>query len=370
MSTTEAVTQFSASYATARQHFREAATQLGWALESYSIDQKGSHGEELTIDVAITPGERADRALVVSSGLHGVEGFFGSAVQLGLLQSWAARGNAVPPVRCVFLHALNPYGFAWRRRVNESNVDLNRNLLTVGEAFSGSPAGYAALDDLLNPRCAPIRFEPVMLKFLLTIARQGMPALLQAVASGQYDFPKGLFYGGAAPSRTHAILAANLERWLGNSERVVHLDLHTGLGPWARYKLLLDTAVDKAEQQDLARWFGADSFECVDDPAAAYNTHGSFGGWCAAHRGGRHYLYATAEFGTYHVLRVLTGLRAENQAHHWAPPDDPRIERAKEQLVELFCPRSPDWRRQVIDRSNRLVQQAILGLLDVRVNKN
>ena len=365
MSAHGSVALFSDSYITARQRFREAATQLGCVQEAHAIDQQGLNGEELTIDVAITPGARTDRTLVISSGLHGVEGYFGSAVQLELLQSWAAGGNTTLPVRCVFLHALNPYGFAWRRRVNESNVDLNRNLLTAGEAFSGSPVGYAALDDLLNPRCAPARFEPVMLKFLLAIARQGMPALLQAVASGQYDFPKGLFYGGVAPSRTHAILAANVERWLAGSERVMHLDLHTGLGPWARYKLLLDTAVDKAEQQDLARWFGTDSFECVDDPAAAYSTRGSFGGWCAAHRGGRHYLYATAEFGTYRVLRVLTGLRAENQAHHWASPGDPRIARAKRQLVELFCPRSPDWRSQVIARSNQLVQQAIAGLLEV-----
>ena len=85
---------FSDNYTTARQRFREAAAQLDWTLEAHAIDQQGLTGEELTIDVAITPGARTDRTLVISSGLHGVEGFFGSAVQLGLLQSWAASGRA------------------------------------------------------------------------------------------------------------------------------------------------------------------------------------------------------------------------------------------------------------------------------------
>ena len=61
-------------------------------------------------------------------------------------------------LRCVLLHALNPYGFAWLRRVNEHNVDLNRNFLLPGEAYRGSPAGYAALDPLLNPKSPPARW--------------------------------------------------------------------------------------------------------------------------------------------------------------------------------------------------------------------
>ena len=101
MSATEVYELFLDGYAKARQRFREAVTQLGWMLEAYPIGQTGPDGEDLTIDVAITPGERTDRTLVISSGLHGVEGFFGSAVQLGLLQKWAARGETAPPVRCV-----------------------------------------------------------------------------------------------------------------------------------------------------------------------------------------------------------------------------------------------------------------------------
>ena len=76
----------------------------------------------MTIDVASSATEDADNVLVISSGLHGVEGFFGSAVQTMVLERWAS--SASPPVRCVLLHALNPYGFAWIRRPDENNEDL------------------------------------------------------------------------------------------------------------------------------------------------------------------------------------------------------------------------------------------------------
>jgi hypothetical protein len=38
----------------------------------------------------------------------------------------------------VFVHALNPYGMAWLRRVNENNIDLNRNFME----FEKGPSLY------------------------------------------------------------------------------------------------------------------------------------------------------------------------------------------------------------------------------------
>jgi hypothetical protein len=360
----DVATLFSPDYATSRRRFREAATTLGAALEAHAIGEHGPDGEDLTIDVAIAPGANAEGTLVISSGLHGVEGFLGSAVQLALLRAWDARRETLPAMRCVFLHGLNPFGFAWRRRVNERNVDLNRNLLSEGESFGGSPAGYSQLDNLLNLRQAPSRWEPVTLKFLLAIARYGMPTLKQSVASGQYDYPQGLFYGGDRPSRTHEVLSAHYERWLADSRRVMHLDFHTGLGAWATCKLLIDYPLSESQHQRLSRCFGADAFERTQAPGVAYRTRGSFGQWCVARNRGRDYLYAAAEFGTYNPLRVLAGLRAENQAHHWGPPDNASTGRAKQQLVELFCPRAESWRTQVVERSLQLVRHSINVLLE------
>lgn len=358
---------FSPDYATARHRFRQAASRLGWQLEAHSIGVTGPSGEELTLDVACSPSNdpNSDRGsvLVVSSGVHGVEGFFGSAVQIALLKQWASQ--SAPPLKCVFLHGLNPFGFAWLRRFDENNVDPNRNFLLDGDRYEGSPAGYASLDALLNPKRPPLRWEPFTLQALWAISRQGMPTLRQAVAGGQYEFPRGLFFGGAGPSRTHQLLAENLDRWLQASRNVVHLDFHTGLGPKGSCKLLIDYPLSERQRTRLAEWFGNGSFEASDSSGIAYETRGGFGRWCVSRNLAPDYLYACAEFGTYGPIQVVAGLRAENQAHHWGTPSAASTVRAKHRLKELFCPSAEAWRSQVLDQSFDLVDRAVQGLAGV-----
>lgn len=351
---------FSPDYATARHRFRQAASNAGWSLEAHPIGVAEPDGGELTIDVACSPTQDTDKSLIVSSGMHGVEGFFGSAVQLGLLEQWDSR--SAPRVRHVFLHALNPFGFAWIRRVDEHNVDPNRNFLLPGERYAGSPGGYAGLDGLLNPQCPPSRWEPFALKALWAIGRHGMPALRQAVAEGQYEFPRGLFFGGTGPSRTHQLLGENLGRWLKGSRDVVHLDLHTGLGPNGACKLMIDYPLSERKRARLADWIGTDSFGTLDPGSFDYDVRGGLGRWSVSRNFAPDYLFAFAEFGTYGPIQVLAGLRAENQAQHWGTPAAASTVRAKHRLKELFCPSSEAWRLQALDRGFDLVARAVRGL--------
>src|SRR5260221_497823 len=83
---TDRLADFPADYATARLRFRAAAKRLGWTLEVHPIPGSGPDGEDLTIDAAISPHAEAGKVLVVSSGLHGAEGPFGSAVQLAAME--------------------------------------------------------------------------------------------------------------------------------------------------------------------------------------------------------------------------------------------------------------------------------------------
>jgi hypothetical protein len=352
---------FAPDYATARLRFRQAALRLAWELEAHPIGLQGPDGEELTIDVARSAGGDSNKVLVVTSGVHGVEGFLGSAVQVALLERWATA--PAPQVRCVFLHGLNPHAFAWLRRADENNVDPNRNFLLPGERYEGSPPGYADLDSLLNPRQPPSPWEPFTLKAMLAIARYGMPALRQAVAAGQYDYPRGLFYGGNEPGGMHRFLAEHMGRWLEGSGQVVHLDFHTGLGPMGACKLLIDYPLSGIQRARLTEWFGADSFEACDSSGIAYDARGGFGRWCVSRNLAPDYLFACAEFGTYGPVRVLAGLRAENQAYHWGSPSDASTARAKQRLKELFCPSAEAWRSQSLKRGTDLVCRAQRGLV-------
>ncbi len=355
---------FPASYSASRAKFCATAQCAGFELESHPWPESttGPEGEPLSVEVAILPAAGPDApCLVISSGLHGIEGFFGAAVQHHLLEQWTAHP---PPssIRYVLIHALNPFGFAWLRRANEDNVDLNRSFFSTGEERPVN-SGYAALDPLLNPRRPPSRWEPFLLKVLLAIARAGGKGpVKQAVAGGQYDFPQGLFYGGREPTATQRLLEQHLRRWTGGSPRVVHLDFHTGLGRSGTWKLLVDYAPDARQLATLETCFGRDNTQLPSEaaPGIAYQTRGSLGAWCVSRSAPAEYVYTCAEFGTYSDLQVLSALRAENQAHHWGLPS--AAAHARRRLMEMFCPGSPSWRRQVLDEAQRLVAAAAKGL--------
>ena len=114
------------TYDECRARFRQAAARAGFDTEAHPIAAHGPEGQTLTIESLLVGADKPRRALIVMSGLHGVEGFIGSALQCDLLGRLDAA--ALPADMAVLLlHAVNPWGMAWWRRQNESNVDLNRN---------------------------------------------------------------------------------------------------------------------------------------------------------------------------------------------------------------------------------------------------
>ncbi|OUL20094.1 hypothetical protein BV378_30300 [Nostoc sp. RF31YmG] len=355
-------TAFCPNYTTARNRFRTSALALGCRLEAYSIDQTGPNGEDLTIDVAILGNPHPQKVVVVSSGLHGVEGFFGSAVQCALLEERLVSWNQSQETTLLLLHALNPYGFAWCRRWNEENIDLNRNFLLPNEEYRGSPAKYGDLNAFFNPTSPPSRFEPFVVKAIATILRYGITSLTATLPVGQYDFPQGLFFGGNNPSKTYQILDANLPRWIGNATDVVHIDFHTGLGKKATYKLFIDDPPDSKPTQWLTEKFGDDVVEAYKARKVTYIFRGGLGSWCKAKFPQCNYRFLTAEFGTYPVIQVVEALRAENRAHFFSPPNHLSKDWTRQRLMEVFAPADEDWRDAVVSQGLDLVGRAIAVL--------
>jgi hypothetical protein len=144
----------------------------------------------------------------------------------------------------------------------------------------------------------------------------------------------------------------------------MHLDFHTGLGRWGQGKLLLDVPLPPERVMKLRQAFGESAVSEHQSGDVVYTARGSFGAWCTARMEGRDYTALCAEFGTYSGLSVVAGLRAENQAHHWGSADSAAFERAKRRLVELFCPRSPSWRRQTLAQGVEMCRQAEVLLRD------
>ena len=354
---------FSKTYSEARRRFTDAAATVGADVDSYKVDAESQ--DELAIDVAVLGAEN-DPAVVVSSGVHGVEGFFGSAVQLALLER-LSQANSRRNIRYVLIHSVNPFGFSRLRRFNEDNVDLNRNFLTSADDYAGAPYGYAGLNGFLNPESPPSRFEPFKLKAIWHIRRKGLQALKEAVAGGQYEYPRGLFFGGKGPCKSTQLVQENCDSWLGSSQKIVHIDFHSGLGPFGTYKLLLSESSDSEYYSWYTETFGAECVEPLSEPdGTAYTVSGPFVGWMQSHFSARDYRLVGAEFGTYDVIRVLGAIRAENRAHHYGSERSPLYQWAKKELLECFCPNAPSWRHQVVESGLGIIGQGTQALLKER----
>src|SRR5262249_20862412 len=102
---------YPANYHEARDLFRQAAQDLGAHLENHVVLSGAEYGGDLTIDVAVVGVEDPTWSLVVSSGLHGVEGFFGSALQTAYLRQVQRQDVINSKGQLVLIHALNPFGF-------------------------------------------------------------------------------------------------------------------------------------------------------------------------------------------------------------------------------------------------------------------
>ena len=103
--------------------------------------------------------------------------------------------TASRPPALVFVHAINPHGFAWRRRWNENNVDLNRNFLKAGWEPDADPRyreslrAYEELMGFLNPPSAPSRFEAYTPKMLARIFATGWKAWRRRGSAGATWLP-------------------------------------------------------------------------------------------------------------------------------------------------------------------------------------
>ena len=350
---------FSHTYSEARSRFLAAAKNVDAEILSYQIDAKSP--DDLSIDVAILGAEGKD-CILVSSGVHGVEGFLGSAIQLAWLER-LHKERSRPEVRYVLIHSLNPFGYSRLRRCNEDNVDLNRNFLREDEGYSGATAGYVDLNHLLNRESPPSRLEPFTLWAVWNIWRKGLQPLKQAIAEGQYEYPRGLFFGGGGPSQSTRIVREHCDRWLASSPTTVHIDIHSGLGSFGSYKLLLG-ARDSADHAWYDETFGTQAVEPLSHKdQTAYSVRGQFGAWMQHHFAAGIYRFVNAEFGTYGPIRMLKALRAENRAHHFGQEGTTYYARSKERLLECFCPQSAAWRRNAVESGIHIIEQAKQALL-------
>ena len=320
--------------------------------------------KNLSIDIGLFGDPNPKHVLLHVSGTHGIEGFAGSAIQLSAI----ANDVCKPPTGAalVFVHVLNPFGMAWIRRVNERNVDLNRNFLPPETAYEGACTGYAAMAPILNPSSPP-GFDFFLLRSGLKILRHGYNALKQAITEGQYAYPKGLFYGGDELEEGPRRYLDWLKATFTDVESMCVIDVHTGLGQSGEDTLLIDATQDDPAYQALAAAFGERVAPWDADASVAYQIHGGHPAGLTRALAQAQVDFITQEFGTIPAIQVLHALREENRWHHWGSADI--LHKSKTRLLDAFRPDSRIWREAVLRRGLELLDSVCRRTLHAAIKK-
>jgi Protein of unknown function (DUF2817) len=351
---------FARSYVEARASFRALADKAGAGLETLVLPGwKGLCGEVLTTDVAWLGPVAPRGALVVTSGTHGVEGYAGSGFQCSLL---AAGGARVLPtdVALILVHAINPFGFSHGQRVNELNVDLNRNFIDFTEPLPES-ADYGRLHDALVPAAwsgiARQRADETIAQAWTALGERGFQ---DVVCRGQYSHPEGLFYGGSEPSWSCHTWRGVLRDLPESIQALAHIDIHTGLGPKG-YGEILYTLPGHHPALGLARrWYEDLGFRAAGTrESAATEVRGTMNHAVIESAAAAQIISISIEFGTVGFRRMFEALRADNWHRvraHSVPPE------VREELLRCFCSPESEWRESILDRCHRVLARTVEGV--------
>jgi len=325
--------------------------------------------EDLTIDlIKALPKKEGKRLLFLSSGLHGVEGYIGSAALKLFINEYLPQLN--PDQTGLYLvHAINPWGMKYCRRVNENNVDLNRNFIyEKNSRFKNINLAYDQANRFLNPQKPLSSATSLIFYFRLfnLILRMGPANFREAVLYGQYRFPKGLYFGGSGFERSTEVLSRLFKEAAASCERFLLFDMHSGYGP--RYQMTIVNSIhEKRDSTDLQAAFGY-PLVAKADPDEFYQMQGDMIDYLyqliTEKFPGKSFYATSFEFGTLGssfiaVIRSLKAMINENRISHYGAVSEQVADQARHDFCELFFPAEKRWREKALQDA----RQAFTGIL-------
>lgn len=344
--------KFPKSFDEAMNNFRESlGRNCGWEIHAYN------DGKSL---IACLKNDKSSDWFLSTSGIHGVEGYTGSAIQTALVKDI----NAIPKEvkenfsNIMLVHGMNPYGMKHMLRVNANNVDLNRNNIVDKPIFESNfkfTSNMPVLDRLMNP-ISLVDYCKLPYLLVLSVIKYGMSKCTQGVVTGQYCDKSQMSYGG----KEHQPEMVNFFREIGgliqSGDNVYHMDIHTGYGKYLNEYLMVNTPEDKINAAAV-----------LNDHLISYyvNTEEKHyehlhGGLTAGFEGMlrkygqirlKSYLGIVQEFGTvnYSGIPIFLNMRSLN---FWKNHD--RTTRPKKELSDrsylLFNPNTPEYHELIFKR--------------------
>lgn len=345
------------SYEEVRAHLQELTAELGVQISSYAVDE----GDGLYIDSFYLPsGGEKTNLIVLTTGVHGMEGYIGS-VMLDVFFKEIYPDLNHENTGVLVVANVNPYGMKYYRRYNENNVDLNRNFILDWNAFDlASNKEYPMVNKFLGPtgKIGNALWHEVGFYLSLgkTAITDGAGTISDALLTGQYEYPQGVYYGGNGDEVSTVYLKDVFGQCLDSQyENVVHIDIHSGYGP--RYNMVIFNSVfETMTEAESQKAFGYD-YIIAHDSEAFYATTGDttdFFYRLAEQKQTDTALFSTCfEFGTigdafFDTILSLKYTIDENR-NQWYPTDNATTRQVvHENYMELFYPTETQWREKTV----------------------
>ena len=364
-------------YDEVRAHFLDtvkAFEEAGVEHELYSYELDSEDG--LYIDTLYLPSKEEQTNLVVlTTGVHGMEGYIGS-VMLDVFWQEVYPDLNKDNTGILVLANVNPYGMKYHRRYNENNVDLNRNFIMDWEEWDMSVnKEYPKVESLLSPKKSmnnafwhEAAFYGSLVKNVVT---EGAGTISDALLGGQYEYPQGVYFGGLEDQESTIYVKEVFEKTLqGSYENVVHIDVHSGYGP--RYNMVIFNSVyETMNEAETKALFGYDNVISYDSESF-YATTGDttdFYYRLKEKMGTNTELFSTCfEFGTIgdSFLDGIISMKytVEENQNYWYPTDNKIMQEiVKERYQELFYPTEKEWREKTVAD----FAQACKGVLNAKL---
>ena len=362
---------FKETYVDCRKSFLEEAQKLKdlhKGLEISDIDVESRFDSDLSIDYCYIPAQTSfKRLFILTSAVHGIEGYAGSAIQQMFLREIVKDIN-LSDMGLLIIHGVNPFGFKNYRRVSENNVDLNRNCSTEAGLYLSENKGYNELNSFLNPKqkVSLTSFGNFFFQMnaMQKILRYSMGTLRQAVLQGQYHHEKGIYYGGQTLEPSIKAVAPLIQKIAGNYKMVFCLDLHTGYGENGILHLFPSPIKDAKKKAQIENIFSGLRIDWGDTDDF-YTVTGDFTSYLGQILPEKHYLTMTFEFGTLDTkstmgsIKALHNVMVENQGVHLGYKTRKDETMAKSRFLQGYYPSSDAWRSKVIEDSRQVLSQAL-----------
>ena len=351
---------FDSKYSRARYNFLAAASDQATLIRSWQHPLRGIAGERLYVDLVWFGDLTAKKVLISISGIHGVEGYCGSGIQVGSIKTGWHR-SADQNMAIAMIHGLNPYGMSHIRRVNEDGVDINRNFLDFQQPLPTN----SFYDDLAEVIVPQEWTEEVQVQTLDQITEYiyNEPSGIAALARGQYHYWYAPFYGGEVPTWSNRIFSQIIKQYLQDKQVVGLLDYHTGLGQYATGQLM--TVPDNsAANKNFASQIWGDKLVISGsaESVAAYSPQGTLIS-ALQHRLTQSTCIAAAyEFGTIPETEIFHALRADHWLHAHGDLNSEQAYSIKQNMLDAFYCDRPDWQKSICELAFSAQEELFQGM--------